>query len=277
MDKIIGLLVFILYTNTFVWSQHLLVQYNYVKKESKVSSDKFSQNSYLQIDGTSSIFFSEVPFLADSIMNANEKAGQKIDFKNLPQDALLFFIKKDLKTNVVSYYSNEFDETEYVYDETLKPLWKLGNEQKYILGYPCTSANINYGGRNYTAFFTEKIPISEGPYKFFGLPGLIMEIYDEDDDHHFFITGVSKEKVMSVERMMKKTYAKTSKEKFFEMRKNHIEAPLLRFYELMNSTGITERKDKEGNTIDMRKLARETEQRIKEEYKNENLIEIIEL
>ena len=230
----------------------------------------------MQIDGTHSVFFSEVPFATDSIMTAREKAGQKIDFKNLPQDALLFFNQKDLKSNVVSYYSNEFDETEFEYDEQLKPFWELGSEQKSILGYPCTSAYIKYGGRSYTAFFTEKIPISDGPYKFFGLPGLILEIYDEDRDHHFVITGVLKEKVMPVDRMMRKTYARTTKEKFLEMRKNHAEAPLQRFYELMNSTGITERQDKNGNTIDMRKLAKETEQRIKDEYNNENLIEIIE-
>ncbi len=45
---------------------------------------------------------------------------------------------------------------------------------------------------DYTAFFTLEIPIDEGPYKFKGLPGLIVKVEDAQRQHVFTLTGVEK-------------------------------------------------------------------------------------
>ena len=58
------------------------------------------------------------------------------------------------------------------------------------------------------------------------------------------------------------------------MRKSHIEAPMKRVFELMNSTQIYEKKDANGNIVDMRKLLNETQKKMIEEYKQENRIEL---
>jgi GLPGLI family protein len=34
-------------------------------------------------------------------------------------------------------------------------------------------------------FFAADLPFQEGPYRFHGLPGLIVELYDEQNDYHF--------------------------------------------------------------------------------------------
>ena len=57
--------------------------------------------------------------------------------------------------------------------------WLVGKEHKIIQGYNCQSATGFYRGRNYTAWFSSKIPFRNGPWKFGGLPGVILEIYDE--------------------------------------------------------------------------------------------------
>ena len=38
------------------------------------------------------------------------------------------------------------------------------------------------------------IPLSYGPWKFTGLPGLIMEVKTQDEDYHWIATGVEKPK-----------------------------------------------------------------------------------
>ena len=63
--------------------------------------------------------------------------------------------------------------------------WKLHNETKEKGGYLLQKATTNFSGRNWVAWFTKEIAISEGPYKFRGLPGLIFEIYDTKDNFSF--------------------------------------------------------------------------------------------
>ena len=36
-----------------------------------------------------------------------------------------------------------------------------------------------------TAWFSTDLPFQEYPYRFHGLPGLIVELYDEQNDYHF--------------------------------------------------------------------------------------------
>jgi GLPGLI family protein len=42
------------------------------------------------------------------------------------------------------------------------------------------------------AWFAEKIPFNDGPYKFKGLPGLILEIEDSKENHIFLLQKIEK-------------------------------------------------------------------------------------
>lgn len=241
----------------------------------KDSTTIVSQNTFLNIEKDRSTFFSEAQYLADSIIAADEKLGKKINFKALPGDLLGCFIQKKLSSKEVIYYSDEFDEHEYKYSEEPKLIWKISKENKEILGYKAYLATTRYAGRNYEAYFTPQIAVQDGPYKFLGLPGLILEIFDEKKDHHFLATGISKEKKISIDdRIATTKYIATTKPKFVEMRKNHIEAPMRKMFEMMESNQIYEKKDANGNVVDVRKLLNETQRKMIEEYKKENKIEL---
>jgi GLPGLI family protein len=68
----------------------------------------------------------------------------------------------------------------FIYEEFLPQIkWKLVNETKQISKFNCQKATTTFRGRNYIAWFTTEIPISMGPWKFNGLPGLILELYDD--------------------------------------------------------------------------------------------------
>ena len=74
--------------------------------------------------------------------------------------------------------------------------WKLVNETKDVLGYPCRKATVTYRGRYYTAWYTNKLALNDGPYIFKGLPGLILEIEDADQYIHFKAIGIDKKPTM---------------------------------------------------------------------------------
>ena len=57
--------------------------------------------------------------------------------------------------------------------------WRITNDKKEILGYMCKKAVGNFRGRQYTAWFTPSIPVDYGPWKFRGLPGVILSVQDE--------------------------------------------------------------------------------------------------
>lgn len=72
--------------------------------------------------------------------------------------------------------------------------WKIkSNPAESILGYKTQKAVCEFGGRNWTAWFTNEIPIMDGPYKFYGLPGLILKIQDSDENYTFEIKSIIKE------------------------------------------------------------------------------------
>ena len=61
--------------------------------------------------------------------------------------------------------------------------WEVDFTQtKEIGGYTCHSAKGSYAGRDYQAWFTPEIPISDGPWLFCGLPGLILEVSSLDKE-----------------------------------------------------------------------------------------------
>ena len=56
--------------------------------------------------------------------------------------------------------------------------WTLADEQQTILGHRCQKATCQFRGRDFVAWFAADVPIKGGPWKFGGLPGCILKVYD---------------------------------------------------------------------------------------------------
>ena len=63
---------------------------------------------------------------------------------------------------------------------------------EWVLGYKCQRATCRWRGRDYVAWFAPDIPIRRGPWKFGGLPGLIMKIHDVDSLYVFEAVAIEK-------------------------------------------------------------------------------------
>jgi hypothetical protein len=70
--------------------------------------------------------------------------------------------------------------------------WKIINDKKKMDIYNCQKAILEYGGRSWEAWFTNDISIQDGPFKFYGLPGLITYISDKDENYIIELYKVEK-------------------------------------------------------------------------------------
>ena len=83
----------------------------------------------------------------------------------------------------------------YLYEEPLDLMdWKVSFETKEILGYQCFKAECDFRGRHWTAWCTMQIPVQDGPWKFCGLPGLILEMEESHGHYAFRCIGIKMRK-----------------------------------------------------------------------------------
>lgn len=94
-------------------------------------------------------------------------------------------IIKDIKKEKLYYFQNMAKDRFYFEQDKNMFNWKIENETKEIKGYKVQKATTTFAGRDYVAWFTPEVPISDGPFKFNGLPGLILEISDIENEWNF--------------------------------------------------------------------------------------------
>lgn len=68
--------------------------------------------------------------------------------------------------------------------------WELTGDSKKIGSFRALKATTRFRGRNYSVWFTTEIPIPVGPWKFHGLPGLILEVQDEELGVQFLFSSI---------------------------------------------------------------------------------------
>lgn len=100
-------------------------------------------------------------------------------YKNYPQGKMT--ITDNINEDYYKYY-----------DELHAQDWQIIDSTRIILDYPCQMAISDFRGRRWIAWFASDIPISDGPWKFSGLPGLITEVYDTEKHYHFTLVGINK-------------------------------------------------------------------------------------
>lgn len=102
------------------------------------------------------------------------------------------------------------------YEEDMPELeWELTDSVTNVLGYECHSAVCNFRGREWTAFYSEEIPLMEGPWKLYGLPGLIMKASDNDRHYNFECIGIKSNADRPI-TMYKVPYNTTSRAKYYD-------------------------------------------------------------
>ncbi|NEM98355.1 GLPGLI family protein [Pontibacter burrus] len=138
-------------------------------------------------------------YLFDSLVADVESKGgikhlSKVGFNasTLPKSGFKYEIYKNYPKGSITVI-DKIEISDYAYSEPLNLFrWQITNEKATIAGYACQKATTVFGGRQYVAWFTNEVPVSDGPYKFNGLPGLIVKVNDTRNHYVFELSSLKK-------------------------------------------------------------------------------------
>jgi hypothetical protein len=158
---------------------------NGAKKEAKL---RFNSSQSIFIIKTDQLNKKKVEVTTDE-----EKSEVNLHFNLDINTPMSLGMLTDIKNNYiidheflpVDFAAIKFD-TLFVKDTARIISWELLNETKSINSFNCQKAQGNFRGRTYTVWFTNDIPVSLGPWKLNGLPGLILEATDSLKQFQYF-------------------------------------------------------------------------------------------
>ncbi|AKQ39565.1 GLPGLI family protein [Riemerella anatipestifer] len=143
----------------------------------------------LQVSDNRSFFISENLLKYDSIFTNEMNTAIRSDSKSVN-----FSGKSFPKTNSKFLIVQENDKTIFYgtvgtsvlsYHESKINSWKLVDETKLVNSFSCKKAELRFKGRDWIAWYSAEIPFPYGPYKFGGLPGLIIKMTDKKGEYDF--------------------------------------------------------------------------------------------
>ncbi len=183
-------------------SAYLRVYYamDYLPDPAKPSKRKHA-DTFLQVGKKVSRFMDYNEFRFDSVNDASVKAGKSsIAIMNALRN-IGRKINFDEPNIVIDYPKNKITFQrpvflkKYEYKEAVPKFnWSLIQGDTIIKGYPCKKAACTYRGRDYEAWYAEKIELPLGPYVFRGLPGLIFQVKDTKGHYIFSLSGLEEVK-----------------------------------------------------------------------------------
>lgn len=132
------------------------------------------------------------------------------DDSSLPKCRMYIF--KSRNDSTLSFYDKNGSSNSHFYKEPYCEIqWQIVDSTKTILGYECIEAETYFHGRHWKVWFTPEIPIQDGPWKFCGLPGLILEAVDSTGQHSFIADGIEESNIFMKPVYGVKDYEKVSR------------------------------------------------------------------
>lgn len=270
-------------------------EYKFIPNSNDKTNVK-TEMMFLDINKAGSSYYSRDKFIADSTQRADLEKQIKASSGNIsinksekPGQVSYRVTKSypDFKTYVFRNISSD----NYKVKEDKKPEWKIQSEKQKIGEYMAQKATTSFGGREWVAWFASDLPFQDGPYTFYGLPGLIVKIEDTTGSHVMTLMGNKvlrnkpEEKELTVPENIKLfgmggKEIEVTKEQFKKAWKAYVNDPTKNMREMMmkndgNTKMVFKTKTADGKEIsDPNQVFREIEKRTKEGLaKNNNPIE----
>jgi GLPGLI family protein len=165
-------------------AQEKTMRVSYINFNDTIVPEDKKYTTTVLINGNKSVSY-KLPYIMKkpgAYLVSNSNGKQKYEFYS-ETDSVKKYIYKNFDKDSM-FFQSEIDllivKASKTYSDSLHPFsWKILNETKKLGNQVCRKATMWFRGRNYSAWFDEAVNVSNGPWKYGGLPGLIMEIYDD--------------------------------------------------------------------------------------------------
>ena len=159
----------------------------------------YSEDMTLRVGKTAAMFYPPKRMWADSLLRTNFELHEKLYREMNPPGQIEYkplgglereYLFRNIHEGETMVYRKMGGEA-YAYTESTEmPAWHIQSETKEVMGYSCQLATCDFRGRQWYAWFSTDIPVNEGPWKLFGLPGLVLEAYDSKKHYAYKAVGL---------------------------------------------------------------------------------------
>jgi len=258
-------------------NQRFIYEYKFVT-DSTDKSKADQEIMYLDIAKKGSKFYSKKSFTADSIREDRVVKGMH-DFSGIDYGKISFAVEKSYPDYKILFF-NQLEVDHYKVTDSRKLNWKILPEKEKIGEFNAQKANVDFAGRQWTAWFVPDLPIQDGPYKFHGLPGMIVKIEDKTQSHSFVLKGITKipdnkEWKSDSEKKIFGSLFEVDPDKYKKQFVDYRNNPTKGMRQMMSGNAKVTIVDESGKPLDPEKMFREREKQAKEENaKNNNVLEL---
>lgn len=146
-----------------------------------------TENAYLDVYNGKSLFFAEKQVQREALIR-RARETQNFNFDRTQMEQYRSSINYQVEKEYVSgktFFKTRLGRDGYTYEEDRTLDWKVLPETMKIGEYKVQKAEADFGGRHWVAWFTTDVSFPDGPYKFRGLPGLIVKAEDSTGEYSF--------------------------------------------------------------------------------------------
>lgn len=268
----LGMIVFLSAQN-----QRFMYEYKFVS-DSTNRDDVKTELINLDTTPKGSKFYSYTSYKSDSLMRVDLekqlKANGSINIKTDQRKGVIRYAIAKNYTNGNIDFRTRIGMDAFRVAEERKMTWKILPDKQKIGNWETQKATTEFAGRKWTAWFCSDIPIQDGPYKFSGLPGLVVKLEDDTHSHLYNLIAIKNLGVLEPEiyafQISKEIPLKSAEYK--KLLLEHRKDPAKGLRQISMDNGVVLNM---ANSAENDKFLKEREERLKEQIKKDNnLIEI---